>query len=442
MSDARRQTGPAFTVGAADTINEYALAAFRALQNHRIRCLHTKVKTCASLIKFSSGFSVEGVCPLRHFWIAIVILTLILSAQAVSEAKCSGSFQLSPTSQHHVAGLNSNMPYVAGFHVVADDLSVLENVNATAVTVSFPESEPKSFPFGCWLGGGMFVQGQDHVFRNVDYGFYMMLVLDASGRLFVDLGLHQTEEATLPIQMAMSSLVYAYTWQITAVNVSTPVTLLQGWDSNGCVDYSISVSGNTEKLITVNVTGMPNCQNMIRTFFAGNVVIDPFPFSRYVNYFQFGVISNHAITDTDWHVGLKEPQMLTTTGWTQVNKAWSLQGDHSYLDHDLMWGGTTYKGVDAQYYQHPLQNPYEMIFYYDGHTLTPGRVLWNLSSTNSTIAQFGPESQALTKLARQFLPVIIITMGSALVLPFILVTLRRRKNQDLRHASNTNHQLK
>jgi hypothetical protein len=319
------------------------------------------------------------------------------------------------------------MPYVAGFQVVADDLSVLGNVNATAVTVSFPASEPEYFPSGRWLGGGMFVQGQDRVFRNVDYGFYMMLVLDASGRLFVDLGLHQTEEATLPIQMATSSLVYAYTWQITGVDVSTPVTLLQSWDSNGFVDYSISVSGNIEKLVTVNVTGMPNCQNMIRAFYAGNVVVDPFPFSRYVNYFQFGVMSNHAIADARWHVELEEPRMLTQTGWTLVNKAWSLEGDHSYLDHDLMWGGATYTGVDAQYYQHPLQDPYQMIFYYDGHTLTPGRVLWDVSSTNSTVTHFVPESQALTKLARHFLPVIIIVIGTALILPFILVTLRWRK---------------
>jgi hypothetical protein len=354
-------------------------------------------------------------------------VTLIVSAQAVSRVECLDSFELSPTSEHHVAGLNSNMPYVAGFHVVADDLSVLENVNATAVTVSFPASEPEYFPSGCWLGGGMFVQGQDRVFRNVDYGFYMMLVLDASGRLFVDLGLHQTEEATLPIQMATSSLVYAYTWQITGVDISAPVTLLQSWDGNGFVDYSISVSGNIEKLVTVNVTGMPNCQNMIRTFYVGNAVVDPFPFSRYVNYFQFGVMSNHAIADTRWHVDLEEPQMLTQTGWALVNKAWSLQGDHSYLDHDLMWGGAIYTGVDAQYYQHPLQGPYQMIFYYDGHTLTPGRVLWDVSGTNSTVAQFVPEGQALTKLARRFLPFIIIILGTALILPFILVTLRRRK---------------
>ena len=349
------------------------------------------------------------------------------------------SFEFSPTSEHHVAGLNSNMPYVAGFHVIADDLSLRENVNATAVTVSFPACEPEYFPSGCWLGGGMFVQGQDHVFRNVDYGFYMMLVLDASGRLFVDLGLHQTEEATLPIQMAMSSLVYAYTWQITGVDTSTPVTLLQSWDNNGFIDYSISVSGNTRTLVAVNVTSKPNCQNMIRAFYAGNVVIDPFPFSRYVNYFQFGVISNHAITDKYWHVDVEEPQMLTQTGWTMINKAWSLQGDHSNLDHDLMWGGAIYTGVNVQYYQHPLQDPYQMIFYYNGHTLTPGQVLWDVSSANSTISHFGSESQALTKLARRFLPVIIIVLGTALLLPFFFLgKLRRTKNMGFRQGSNTN----
>lgn len=363
---------------------------------------------------------------LKRCWLAIVILTLIVSVQPVSRVESFDSFDVSPMREHHVPELNSNMPYVAGFQVIADDLSLRGNVNATAVTVSFPATEPQYFPSGCWLGGGMFVQGQDHVFRNVDYGFYMMLVLNASGSLFVDLGLHQTEEATLPIQLARSSLVYASTWQIKGVDISTPVTLLQSWDSNGFVDYSISISGNTKTLTAVNVTGMPNCQNMIRTFYTGNVVIDPFPFSRYINYFQFGVISNQTITDTHWHVDVEKPQMLTQTGWITVDKAWSLQGDHSYLDHDLMWGGATYTGVDVQYYQHPLQDPYEMIFFYDGHTLTPGRVLWNVSSTSS-ITQFGSESQDLTKLARRLLPAIIILLGAALLLPFLLAKLRRTK---------------
>ena len=411
-----------------DCIMRHRFAASQTLWDHDNMSVPCGVKICASLIKTDSELFVRGITLPKLCGLTLAILVLVLCASAVSPVKGSDSLQITPTNEHHVAALNSNLPYVAGFQVIADDLSLRENVNATEITISFPSTQPELFPSGCWLGGGMFVQGQDHVFRNVDYGFYMMLVLDAQGRLFVDLGLHQTEEATLPLQNPMSSLVYAYTWQITGIDTSTPITLLQSWNNGSSVDYSLSVSGQKETLTTVNVTGMPNCQNMIPRFYAGNVVIDPFPFSRYINYFQFGVISSQPLTDSHWHVNVTEPKMLRQTGWTLVDKAWSLQGDHSYLDHDLMWGGATYPGVDAQYYQHPLQNPYEIIFSYNGNTLAPGKVFWDVSSINNSVKPFASESQDLTMLARRFLPIILTVLGAALVLPFLLA--KRMKHQN------------
>jgi hypothetical protein len=349
-----------------------------------------------------------------------------VSGLAVSRAEGS-DLSLTSTSEHHVAELNSNMPYVAGFDVIADNLTVDETVKGTAVTVSFPSTEPEPFPPSCWLGGGMFVQGQDHLYNFVDYGFYMMLVLDASGRLFVDLGMHQTEEATVPIQMAESGLVYAYTWQITGVDRSTPITLFQSWDGNGSMDYSMSVSGQDENLITVNVTGMLNCENIIHAFYAGNVVLNPFPFSRYVNYFQFGVMSNQAISNPHWQVDVKDPEKLRQTGWTLVDEAWSTQGDHSYLDYSLMWGGATYPGVDAQYY--PQQNPYDIIFSYDGRTLPPGTIFWDISATNdSTVMYSAFDSRVLTALAWRFLPMITIALGLAVFLSFLFARRRRTRN--------------
>jgi hypothetical protein len=97
-----------------------------------------------------------------------------------------------------------------------------------------------------------------------------------------------------------------------------------------------------------------------------------------------------------------------------------------------MWGGTTYTGVDAKYYQHPLQNPYEIIFSYNEHTLTPGTVLWNVSSTNTTaLTPFAFESQALTTFARRFLPAIITMLGASVLLAFLLA----RRNQRQRKLS-------
>jgi hypothetical protein len=202
------------------------------------------------------------------------------------------------------------------------------------------------------------------------------------------------------------------------------------------VSYSISVSGQDENLITVNVAGMPNCQNIIRAFYMGNVLDDPFPFTRYVNYFQFGIISNEVISDTHWQVNVSEPRMLIQTGWTLVDQAWSLEGDHSYLDYNLMWGGATYPGVDAQHY--PLQNPYEIIFYYDGDTLPAGTVLWDVPATNNgTITYSMSGTSALTTLARRSLPAITTVLGLAILLPFVLARRRRKKNLRLFQISNT-----
>jgi hypothetical protein len=353
----------------------------------------------------------------------IFVIVFNVSFCAVQPAKSDDAPVLMRVDEHHVAGLNSNMPYIAGFHVNADDLSQWETVNSTAVTVSFPSTEPDYFPTDSWLGGGMFVQAQDHFFRNVDYGFYMMLVLEASGRMFIDVGLHQTEEETLPMQMATSSLVYASTWLVENVDESIPIELSQDWLDNSSVRYSISVSGHDEVLAYVNVVAMPNCGNIIPKFFAGNVVVDQFPFSRYVNYFQFGMMSNKVINNAHWQVDVEEPMMLRNTGWTLVDKAWLLEGDRSFLDHDLMWGGIDYRGVSVKNHQY-LQNPYEIVFQYTGSESANDVILWNAPSGSSTEVPYATQSEDLAMTSRCLLPVIVALFGGTVLIPFLLV---RRK---------------
>jgi hypothetical protein len=323
-----------------------------------------------------------------------VVLLLVISSITIGRAAGSVSFELSPTENHHVMKLNSDQPYVAGYHVNAKNLSVYGTILATAITVSFPSTDTRTFPPGSWLGGGMFVQAQDTRFRHVDYGFYMMLVLDASGRLFIDLGLHQTREGTLPFQFPTEDVVYAYTWQVTGISLATKITLYASWDNDGFVHYSISALSSNFALTSVNVAGLPNCENIIRKFYLGNVIVEPFPFSRYVNYFQFGVVSSESIANSDWTVDLAEPKMLKETGWVSVERAWSTQGDISYLDADWRWGGVPYYGVNAQYWKNPLENPYEIVFYYDGSTLTSGTVLWDYTNSdlNETANTMSPYS--------------------------------------------------
>lgn len=305
-----------------------------------------------------------------------VFLTLAFLVD-VAYVSAEGQIALALTENHHIAGLNSNQPYVAGYHVETPDLYTRERVQATAITVSFPSTQPNFFPSDSWLGAGMFVQAQDSKYINVDYGFFTMLVLDSRGKIFVDLGFHQTRESTAPIQMATSELLYAYTWQISGIAPSTPVTLLASWDSQGFIDYSLSTSQTTVQITSINVASFPNCENIIRKFYAGNVIAGMgFPFGHYAFYFQFGVVSSRIIADDHWAADLKEPRILRNSGWSLVETAWSTQGDICYLDYDWKWGGAPYEGASAKYLNHPLENPHEVVFFYNGETLPRGTILW------------------------------------------------------------------
>jgi hypothetical protein len=308
--------------------------------------------------------------------ILLLAFLAIIPWIVISSAKASDTIELTPTENHHVIELNSNHPYAAGFHVNTPDLDTRETVLATTVTVSFPSTDTSYFPPDSWLGGGMFVQAQDSRYRNVDYAFYTMLVLDAADNFFLDVGIHQTREGTAPLHMPTEQLVYAYTWKVSGIDSETPVTLCARWDSNGWVYYSVSAPEFNVTLPPINVADLPDCKNIIRKFYAGNVLNMPFPFGRYCQYFQFGVVSSRVIANDHWSVDLKDPRLLRKTGWDFVDIAWSIEGDFSYLDGSWMWGGAPYHGVTAQYHRNPLENPYEVIFFYNGQTLPSGTVLW------------------------------------------------------------------
>jgi len=159
--------------------------------------------------------------------------------------KTPTSLDLTPTENHHIAELNSNQPYVAGYAAISPDLSRLKAISAATINVSFMDTDTNYFPSDAWLGAGLFLQGQDNHYVFVDYGFYVMLVLDASNRLFLDVGLHQTRESSAPIQMPTSNLLYSYTWQISGIYPTTTATLGTEWDPEGYVHYWILPRGST-----------------------------------------------------------------------------------------------------------------------------------------------------------------------------------------------------
>ena len=315
--------------------------------------------------------------------VLLIILSAVSVASASPWAEAADAFELIPTQSHHVAELNSNQPYVAGFHVNTPNLETRERVSATAITVGFPSTDTGYFPADSWLGGGMFVQAQDSKLRNVDYGFYTMLVRDSEGNLYLDLGLHQTREETSPLQAPTEQLMYAYTWLIQGMNPETFATLTAAWDTEGWVHYSLTASGFNVTLPAVYVPDLLGCSSIIRKFYCGNVIVGPFPFSRYVHYFQFGVLSSTAIANDHWSVHLKEPRLLRQTGWALADTAWSIRGDIAYLDYSWMWGGTPYEGVSAEYSENTGQPPYEVIFFYNGKTLASGTILWEAQAARN-----------------------------------------------------------
>jgi hypothetical protein len=70
-----------------------------------------------------------------------VTLLVIMPLVVTSETKAVQGVELTQTENHHIVELNSNQPYVAGYHVDTPDLYTRERVQATAITVSFPSTD-------------------------------------------------------------------------------------------------------------------------------------------------------------------------------------------------------------------------------------------------------------------------------------------------------------
>ncbi len=373
------------------------------------------------------GFSLESG--------SVILLMILLAAvplAAAASACAADAVTLTPTENHHIIELNSNQPYVAGYHVDTRDLYTRERVDATSIAVSFPSTDVSRFPPDSWLGAGMFVQGQDNALKHVDYGYYTMVVIDNSGSLFVDVGLHETRESSPPLQMPTSELVYAYTWQISGVDPTTSISLTAKWDSNGYLHYSVSTLGTNTALLSIDVASLPHCENATTKFYAGNVMAGGFPLGHYAYYFQFGVVSSKIMADTCWSARLEKPRMLRRAGWNLVETAWTIQGDISYLDYDWVWGGAPYPGVQAKYYQNPLLNPYEVVFSYSGETLPVGTVLWDTGKP-SDVVMIPPTvfNQPLGIEAGIIISVEITTLCGICIGVVFRSTLRKKKLQSI-----------
>lgn len=326
-----------------------------------------------------------------------LILALAMASLGFADARAAEPVRLVPVDNHHLVAISSGQPYVAGFHVLADDFRTYRMIDGATATVAFPSTNATTFPAGSWVGAGLFLQAQDHRYLFIDYGFYMIVALDFSGNLFIDVGLHQTMEGSLPIQQPDSRLVYAYTWQLLGVEPATPVTVIARWTSEGFLNYSIRTEDTELLLMSIKASGLPDCDNIMPQFYTGNVIGEQFPLGRYVDFFQFGVTGSQIIANNQWHVLLEDVKFLKQDAWVKLEKAWSIQGDIAYLDQDATWGGAPYPGVNVQHSPTFSEDSDALIFSYEKQTLKTGTVLWDhaQASSNGASAQDLNFSQTL-----------------------------------------------
>jgi hypothetical protein len=350
-----------------------------------------------------------------------MILLLITVLLGPTETTVADPIRLVPFNNHHVVEISSDQPYVAGFHILSDDLRTYKMIDGATVTVAFPSTNASSFPTGSWLGTGLFLQAQDHNYLFIDYGFYMIVVLDSSGSLFVDVGLQQTMEASLPVQQQDSRLVFAYTWQLFGIGPATQVTLLAQWTPEDWLNYSIKIEDAVLFLMSIKVSELKDCENIMPQFYTGNVLGPPFPYVRISNFFQFGITGSEIIANNQWSVLLEHAMYLKQDRWVLPEKAWSIQGDISYLDHDATWGGEPYTGVDVQRVAGSDQDGDTLVFSYESRTLKPGTVLWDHSQANSSKSSIQSLDSFQTLLAQ-------LTIESILLMMFALLFALHTRN--------------
>jgi hypothetical protein len=311
-------------------------------------------------------------------WILMFfVLVSTLASLGFGVAQAADSVCLVPVDNHHLVEISSDQPYIAGFHVLSDDFRTYKMIDGATATVAFPSTNATLFPAGSWLGAGLFLQAQDHKYLFIDYGFYMIVTLDFSGNIFIDIGLHQTMEGSLPVHQPDSRLIYAYTWQLLETDPSVPIILTAQWSPTGMLGYWTRTSDTNVLLMSINVSDLQDCENIMPQFYTGNVIGEQFPLGRYVDFLQFGITGSGIIANNQWQVLLQDVKFLKQDAWMKLEKAWSIQGDIAYLDQDATWGGAPYKGVDIQRSNTSDQGGDALIFSYEDHTLKSGTILWD-----------------------------------------------------------------
>lgn len=266
-------------------------------------------------------------------------------------------------------------PYVAGYmFTLTSSESSYWTTQKVEITACFPNTpDPSVIGSNNWLAAGMFLEGQDSATDHQDYGFYDVIVIDNTGNRYLDVGVWMDNE--YPTSLART-LLFSKSWLIQGSQ--NAVTLKMYWDpgSTKTIFWTIIISGQE-----YNPPGnsfdigaaRPN-DNPIKGFYVGmaKMTFPPFLFMWWACFFQFGIISPHAITQGGWEADLLYPQYANTSSspWQNVATALSVEGPNAYLDYNWLWGEQEFSGVDIS------SGPNAMAFHYDGNTIGDDVPLW------------------------------------------------------------------
>jgi len=239
--------------------------------------------------------------------------------------------------------------YVGAFgafeNILSSNPTHTSGVPEVSVTASFPSTpDPSVIGTNNYLSAGMFAQAEDSKDAGVDYNFYSVLALDSSGNLFLSIGEILDKEYQASLGFPTCHQDFGTEWQITNVDRSTPINLTMAWiySTYWWVYWYVTINGQVYTPLGNTFPVGFDFPHIIHGFYVGcaDTGADT---DQY--FFQFGIMSPSAITNSVWQVQLSNPTYFINGAWNNFPYAFSIQGGKAYTDNTWMWGGYDYPCV-------------------------------------------------------------------------------------------------
>ncbi len=293
-----------------------------------------------------------------------------------------------------VEGNHSSQPYVGCYmttNYLGEDQTV-GDASAVHVTVSFDGTDTSVIQNDNWLMAGIATQGPDSVHGDcyaIDWGYtFSLWVAPYLSQPYFHATVFQGHEwiHCLP---GYAKSIYSWNTYVPSLTIDSSVTLTMQW-TDETLDYYAEVDGTTWLLnqYTPNETAI----HCFKTGIQGRKW-GPLPLPNTVKFLQFfGAWSEYDIGCVGWESELSAPGYikLGDSSWTDVSFAYSTDGENSYWDNTLGWGGDCYENVDANYYcKHVHFYPTS-----DGTTLETDTLLWACHTLSISTTSGGTTSPA------------------------------------------------